>query len=73
MKTVIARFAPIPARQPVTPRGKEIGIRPEPFNGCAAEVMIVSHPLNSAFVAWCKTQPTKRKAREFCRLMRKAA
>jgi hypothetical protein len=72
MKTVIARLAPIPARKVNTPKGHEVlGAKPDQVRvNKAAEVLQDNHPLNQSFLAWCKgLSPTKRKAREFCRLM----
>ena len=69
MRIILPRFAPIPLRKD-TPKGKEIGIRPESISVTKAiDIMQENHPLHQVFVKWAKT-PTKRKAREFCRTMR---
>ena len=71
MKTVVvARLAPIPPRKPDAPGEKEIRQHKAGGVAKAADILQENHPMHAGFVAWCKgATPTKRKAREFCRLM----
>ncbi len=71
-KIILPRFAPIP-----TQKGEEkievkaVKKQPQTVNIKAADVLSDNHPLHQVFLNWLGDKPaTKRKAREFCSLIK---